>query len=454
MIVKANTIAEPLNNSSKAAGSKYENSKLSVLSKLAIFRKKSTGVNINADRLQNYIVAMSEIGKLGDTGVCRPTMTSLEKRAFELAASWMQEAGMSARVDAFGNLIGRLPGEDSTLPVLMMGSHLDSQPYGGRFDGTIGVLGAIEVARTLKDKGIKPKRTVEVISFADEEGWRFNKGLFGSRGILGKLETGELERKDGDGITRLQALKDFGCDPQKFKESEYKPGSIFCFLELHIEQGPVLDNSNKPIGVVLGISGPLWLTVRLKGMAGHAGSVPMNMRRDALLGAAEITVALNKIATQELGTPTVATVATMNVFPASRNIIAEEVSFTVDLRDIDLPRRNRYEKELRTAINDICKTRNLEYDISEDTNSEPRYCAQWIKDIMHKKAQGLNLDAPEIMSGPFHDSLPLSYACDYGMIFVPSKDGISHNPLEYSSYEDIALGTELLYQSVVEILSR
>jgi allantoate deiminase len=411
-------------------------------------------VKINAERLQGYFEAMSLIGKIGETGTCRPTLTSVEKEAFKLAASWMEAAGMKTRIDHFGNLIGRLEGKDPSLPVLMMGSHLDSQPYGGRFDGVAGVLSAIEVVRTMKENGIQPDRSIEVISFADEEGWRFNKGLFGSRGILGKLEEGELQRKDKDGISREQALIDFGCDPTKFKESEYKEGSIFCFLELHIEQGPVLDIGNKPIGIVTGISGPLWLTVTLKGVAGHTGSVPMPLRKDALLGAAEIIVALNEIATQVPGNPTVGTVATINVFPASRNIIAEEAVFTVDLRDIDLDRRNLYEKQLMEKIETITRKRGLTYSIKEDTNSAPRYCADWIKDIIRDNCKKLQLDAPELMSGPFHDALALSYACDYGMIFVRCKDGISHNPLEYASYEDLALGAEVMYGTVLDILFR
>ena len=411
-------------------------------------------MHINPTRLQQHFEDMSIIGKIGETGTCRPTMTVVEKEGFDLAASWMQDAGMKTHIDNFGNLIGKLEGKNPALPVLMMGSHLDSQPYGGRFDGVAGVLSAIEVVKTLTENNIQPERTIEVVSFADEEGWRFNKGLFGSRGILGKLEAGELQRVDKDGITREQALLDFGCNPAQFKESEYKPGSIFCFLELHIEQGPVLDISQNPIAVVLGISGPLWLTVHLTGMAGHTGSVPMHLRKDALLGAAEITVALHEIVTQIPGAPTVGTVATMNVFPASRNIIAEEVSFTIDLRDIDIERRNSYERQLREKIDQISKKYALTYTILEDTNSEPRYCADWIKAIIHKECEALQLNAPEIMSGPFHDAMALSYACDYGMIFVRSKDGISHNPLEYSSYQDLALGANVLYGTVVAILKK
>ena len=411
-------------------------------------------MKINANRLSSHFKEMSEIGKIGETGTCRPAHSTEEKKAFELAASWMQSAGMQTRIDNFGNLIGRLEGSKPELPVLMMGSHLDSQPYGGRFDGVAGVLCAIEALTTLTENGIKPERSIEIISFADEEGWRFTKGLFGSRGILGKLEEGELQRTDKDGITREQALIAFGCDPGKFAESEYKQGSIHCFLELHIEQGPILDWGHKPIGVVTGISGPLWLTIKLKGMAGHTGSVPMPLRQDALLGAAKIIVGLNEIVTQIESAPTVGTVATIDVFPASRNIIAEEVSFTLDLRDIDLDRRNAYEKQVRDLIEATAQKHKLTYQISEDTNSAPRYCADWIKDIIKQQTLALGLDAPELMSGPFHDSLALSYACDYGMIFIRCKDGISHNPLEYSSDEDLALGTEVLYGTILKVLDK
>ena len=410
-------------------------------------------MNINSSRLENFFTEMSKIGKIGETGTNRPAHSPDEKKAFELASSWMKQAGMTTRIDNFGNLIGRLEGTNPDLPVLMVGSHLDSQPYGGRYDGVAGVLCAIEAAITMHEKGLKPERTLEIISFADEEGWRFNKGLFGSRGILGRLEEGELQREDANGITREQALKEFGCDITKFKESEYKDGSIYCYLELHIEQGPVLDINKKPIAVVSGISGPIWLTVKLKGMAGHAGSVPMPMRNDALVGASEIIIALNEIANQVPGNPTVGTCGTIKVFPASRNIIPEEVEFTLDLRDIDLERRNRYEKQLLDKIDEVSKKHGLTYEISEDWKSEPRYCADWIKNVIRNNCEKICLqDTPELMSGPFHDAMAISYACDYGMIFVRCKDGISHNPLEYSSPEDLAIGAEVLYGTILDIL--
>ena len=406
---------------------------------------------INRERLIQHFEALSQIGKIQETGVCRPTLSETEKEAFHLAEEWMKEAGMTVRLDDFGNLIGRLEGENPEAPVLMVGSHLDSQPYGGRFDGPAGVLGGIEAVATLHENGIIPERPIEVVAFCDEEGWRFGKGLFGSRGITGQLEQEELQREDKEGISRFEALKGFGCDPTKLDASVYPPGHIFAYLEMHIEQGPILDKSNAPLGLVTGISGPLWLTVKIKGEAGHAGSVPMAMRHDALLGAAEVMAAFNTIVKQHTETPIVGTVGDLNVFPNSRNIIPEEVTFTIDLRSIDLELRNKCERQLTEVIQEITQKHGLTYEVTEDFNSEPRYCAEWIKATIRHEAREMGLTLPELMSGPFHDALALSNVCDYGMIFVRCKDGISHNPAEFSSYEDLALGTDLLYRTILKV---
>jgi allantoate deiminase len=408
-------------------------------------------LSINSKRLQDRLHALAQVGRIGETGVCRLALSKEDYDGVQLVKSWMEELGMQPRVDHFGNLIGRMEGLDPKAPILMLGSHIDSQPYGGRFDGAIGVLGALEVVQTLMEHKLTPAMPIEVVAFCDEEGCRFNKGLFGSKGMMGKLEEGDLERVDKNGITRRQALLDWGCDPERFEESRYPEGSIGTFLELHIEQGPVLEAKDSPIGIVTGISGPLWLTVEMTGVAGHTGSVPMHMRQDALLGASKVIIALNELARSEPGAPTVGTVGSLSVFPDSRNIIPEQVSFTVDLRDIDLDRRNCLEEKFMSILADVAAEHGLTYSVREDTNSEPRYCAEWIKDIMRDQASKLGLTIPELMSGPFHDSLVMSYACDYGMVFVRSKAGISHNPQEYSSPEDISLGTELLYRTVQQI---
>jgi allantoate deiminase len=412
-------------------------------------------MNINKSRLQKHFEIISEYGKIKETGLCRPALSSIEKETFSVVTNWMKEAGMSVRIDNFGNLIGKLEGKNPDGPVLMIGSHLDSQPYGGRFDGTSGVLAGVEVAMALTEQGITPEVPIEVVSFCDEESWRFKKGVFGSRGIVGKYEPGELDRTDKDGITRRQALIDFGCDPDKLEESVYPPGAIGAFLELHIEQGPILDVQDKPVGIVTGIAGPLWLTVQLEGFAGHAGSVPMDLRKDALLGASKMIGEINHIVRQEPGISTVATVGSLRVFPDSPNIIPEKVEFTIDLRDIDLQRRNYYEQQIRTMIKDVATSYQLTAKIQEDTNLKPVACADWIQDIILEESKTLiNTDCPKMMSGPFHDAMVISSACDIGMIFVRCKDGISHNPKELASYEDLAIGTELLYKTAIQVSSK
>lgn len=416
--------------------------------------RNARNLTINEQRLQSRIEELSQIGKIGETGVCRLALSREDRAGVELVRGWMEEAGLQTRLDHFGNLIGRMQGAYEDAPVLMIGSHIDSQPYGGRFDGVIGVLGGLEVIQTMNEQGVVPQQPIELVAFCDEEGCRFQKGLFGSWGMIGKIDPEDLERTDKNGISRRQALIEFGCDPERLEESCYAEGSIGAYLELHIEQGPILDNDEEPVGIVSAISGPLWWTVEMTGFAGHAGSVPMYMRKDALLGAAKVITALNELAKLDASAPTVGTVGHLQVFPDSRNIIPERVRFTVDLRDIDLERRDAREQALREVIELAAMEGGLTYTITEDTNSEPRYCAEWIKEIMREQSKDMGLTPPELMSGPFHDALALSYACDYGMIFVRCKDGISHNPQEYSTYEDIALGTELLYRTAVQIACR
>ena len=411
-------------------------------------------MGINRIRLQSHLEELAKIGKIGETGVCRLAHSKEDREAVEVVKGWMEEAGLTARIDGFGNLIGRIEGSEKDKAILMLGSHIDSQPYGGRFDGTAGALGAIEVVHTMKDNGVLPKRTIEVVCFSDEEGSRFNKGVFGVRALAGLLEDGELERKDKKGMTRKEALKEFGVEPDLSQSPVYKKGDIEAFLELHIEQGPVLESKDKPVGIVSGISGPIWLTVTLEGFAGHAGSVPMPLRKDAMVGASEIITKFDELIKEEGKETTVGTVGSVQVFPNSRNIIPEKVEFTMDLRDIDLEHRTMLEKKLYTIIEEAATTYKLTYTITEDTRSEPRYCADWIKEIMSEEDKALGFESPVLMSGPFHDALFMSYISDYGMIFVRCEKGISHNPLEFAEMDDIEKGVQLLYQTAVRIAQK
>jgi allantoate deiminase len=408
-------------------------------------------MSIKGERLKQHLEKLAEIGKIGETGVCRLAHSKEDRQAVEVVKGWMEEAGLTTKIDGFGNLIGRIEGSQPDKPILILGSHIDSQPYGGRFDGTAGALGAIEVVHSMKENGVNPQRTIEVICFSDEEGCRFNKGIFGVRGLAGMLEEGELERKDKQGVTRREALKEFGVEPDISQSPVYQKGDIAAFLELHIEQGPVLEQQKKPVGIVSGISGPIWLTVTLEGFAGHAGSVPMQMRQDALLGASDIIRKFDDLVKREGTETTVGTVGSLQAFPNSRNIIAEKVEFTVDLRDIDLEARTRLEEKLYKIIEESAAEYKLKVEIKEDTRSEPRYCADWIKDIMKEEDGKLGFDSPTLMSGPFHDALIMSYISDYGMIFVRCEKGISHNPLEFAEMEDIEKGVQLLYKTAVRI---
>jgi hydantoinase/carbamoylase family amidase len=411
-------------------------------------------VKVNRSRLAQHFETLAQYGKIGETGVCRPTLSPVEKEAFQIVGEWMREAGMSVKIDHFGNLIGHLEGKVKNAPILMMGSHLDSQPYGGRFDGTAGVLAGIEAVCALTEAELTPEVPIEVVAFCDEESWRFKKGMFGSRGIVGLVRSDELLMTDREGITRREALIAFGCDPDKLQQSVYPSGSIGAYLELHIEQGPILDSLNQPVGLVTSIAGPLWLTVRVKGFAGHAGSVPMNMRKDALLGAANMINTINHIARQEEGKSTVATVGSLSVFPDSPNIIPEEVEFTIDLRDADLNRRNQCEQQIRAEIAEISAQHGLTFEITENFNFLPVECSPWIRSIIREQSEGLLKACPELMSGPFHDAVVLAQVCDMGMIFVRCKDGISHNPAEFASYDDLAEGTELLMRTAWQVSAK
>lgn len=411
--------------------------------------------SINHDRLQKRLEELSLIGKFGETGVCRLALSEEFKEGVALVKSWMEDAGLSTRTDNFGNLIGRMNGKNDEAPLLMLGSHIDSQPTGGRFDGPIGVLGGLEVVQTMQENNIIPDIPIEIMAFCDEEGFRFNKGLFGSRGIVGQLDPDELERQDEDGITRRDALIEFGADPDDIKSSEYPKGSIEYYIEMHIEQGPVLEEKNLPIGIVTGISGPLWLTVELTGAGGHAGTVPMALRKDALVGAAEMITSLNTIVKQDPSAPAVGTVGNINVHPNARAIVPDKVTFTIDLRDIDLNRRNQYESQMKEKIDEISAKNNLEYTVSEDTNIRPESCNDEVLNVMRSESQSMNLsEVPELVSGAFHDALSLANDAKIAMIFVQSKDGISHDPKEFSMYADISTGTELLYRTAVKLSAK
>lgn len=404
---------------------------------------------IKANRINERLLSLAEIGKTTDGGVHRMALSSEDRQAQKLVSAWMEEAGLKVRGDNFGNLIGRKEGTDPNASVVMIGSHIDSVPNGGRYDGTIGVIGGIEVVQVMREANIPHVHPIEIVAFCDEEGPRFLGGLFGSRGMVGRVSPEELQKTDQEGISRYQALHSFGLNPDNIQASVRRQGEIKVYLEMHIEQGPYLQSIDQPVGIVTGIAGPTWLKVTLIGEAGHAGTVPMYMRRDPLVGAAEVIQSIDKICGADPSVPTVGTVGKITAKPGGSNVIPQSVEFTADIRDIDLDRRNRVVSQIFALIEQVAERRGLIFEIEVNLNIEPTHCAAHVIKTMEKTSQELGLTPPKMISGAGHDAMLLAGITDMGMIFVRCRDGISHNPKEWASNEDIVIGTELLLQTTL-----
>jgi allantoate deiminase/N-carbamoyl-L-amino-acid hydrolase len=304
--------------------------------------------------------------------------------------------------------------------------------------------------QAIHEAGLQTEHPVEVVAFCDEEGPRFSDGLFGSRGMVGKIQADELQKKDDQGITRYEALKAFGVYPDRIMESVRLPGEIKVYLEMHIEQGPYLESVHQPVGIVTGIAGPAWLRVRLKGEAGHAGTVPMSLRKDPMVGAAEVILAIKQICGQDPTVPTVGTVGKIQAFPGGGNVIPEFVEFTVDIRDIDLNRRDRVIASIFAAIDDVCKRNQLQAEHEELLNVKPVKCSEHVVSVMEQVSETLGYSAPKMVSGAGHDAMILADITDVGMIFVRCRAGISHSPREWADSEDIVKGTQLLLGTVLK----
>lgn len=410
---------------------------------------------VNSTRLFNRILDLGEIGRAEAGGVTRRALSAEDKKGHELVISWMKECGMYVRYDHFGNLIGRKEGTDPHLSPVVIGSHIDSVKNGGRFDGIIGVLGGIEIAQVLKEEGTVHERALEVIAFCEEEGSRFNDGLFGSRGMIGKITQADLERTDENQVSRFEALAQFSeeIEPEKISESVLKPGEIYAYLEMHIEQGPYLEKENCPVGVVTHIAGPHWMTFTLTGEAGHAGTVPMHLRKDPVPAVAEIILYIEQVCKEPANTETVGTVGIVETKPGGSNIIPAEVKFSLDLRDVDLERREALYKEIIAKIEEVCNRRNIHWQVKDGMRVPPVQCASRLVVQLSKSMETLGQVPKTMISGAGHDAMLLAEITEVGMLFVRCKKGISHQPEEWADKEDIALGTNVLLETVKVFLN-
>ncbi|MGL5513324.1 MAG: Zn-dependent hydrolase [Sporomusa sp.] len=355
------------------------------------------------------------------------------------------------RTDAFGNVIGRREGLCPDAAVVMLGSHIDSVPDGGNYDGVAGVLTAIEVVRCLKIAGVQTHHPLEVVVFMAEESSRFGVGTLGSKAFCGKLSLEQLEQyKDKQGVTLAQAMRQRKLEPEKLDSVQYRD-RIKCFLELHIEQGKVLETMGNQIGIVTGIAASSGFQVIVSGQADHSGATPMIMRQDALTAAAEIILKVEHLAAAEGHNGTVGTTGVIQAEPGAMNVIPGRVELGIDIRSISQISKEQVVAALMTAIGEIQERRGVGVAIATLADGKPVAISREIVDFLHDIAKQQKLTSMQMPSGAGHDAMHLAAIAPTGMIFVPCKGGISHNPAEWASIEDITAGARLLLDAVTQL---
>lgn len=400
---------------------------------------------VNADRLNQNLDALAGYGRDADGQPNRVAFSDgdLEGRAYVIGL--MERAGLKTTVDAAGNIIGRKPGTRDLKPI-GIGSHIDMVPHGGNYDGCVGSMAAIEVAQTLHEKGIETKHPLEVIIFSNEEG-----GVMGSRALAGSLKPEALGVVNSTGYSMGQGIQRLGGDTTRLREVVRPKGSMAAFVELHIEQGGILDRENQDIGVVEGIVGLRWWDVTIRGMANHAGTTPMNLRRDALLAAARFIQAVNEEALKMEGKQ-VATVGRITANPGAPNVIPGEVVLSLEIRDLTDATIDTLYENIQKRAQKIASDSGTTFEFTAlDTTGKPALTAEWIQAEIRRAADGLGLSHRQMQSGAGHDAQDMALICPVGMIFIPSQGGISHSPDEYSSPEDIANGANVLLATLLQL---
>lgn len=403
-------------------------------------------MRIIRERLLASLDDMARIGATPNGGVTRLALTDEDKTARDLLRSWMEEARYAVRVDDFGNMIGRREGS-ADLPPVLLGSHLDTVRAGGRFDGVLGVLGALEVARTLDDHGVTTERPIEIIDWTNEEGARFSPALLGSGAVTGQFEAGYVyDRIDADGHRFEDELRRIGY----LGTRENRPVEGSAYLELHIEQGPVLERAGLSVGVVEGIIGDTWIDVAIHGKADHAGPTPMDMRHDALLAASQLIQGVNRIAREE-GDPAVGTVGRLNVQPNIINTIPDHVTLVVDVRNLDSARLDGLVERIHALADEIAEEQGVRIGIDRYWTIEPVSFASEIVGAVAASCRELGLEEHRLWSGAGHDAKYAASIWPTAMIFARSRDGLSHAEAEYTAPDDIEAATNVLLGTVARL---
>jgi allantoate deiminase len=399
----------------------------------------------SAQRIWDHCEALARLSEL-DGGLTRVYLSDEQRRANELVLGWMREAGMSARLDAAGNCVGRYEGERPGLPALVLGSHLDTVRDAGKYDGMLGVIAGIECVHALNARGRRLPFAVEVIGFADEEGTRFNATLLGSRAVAGTFRREVLDAVDRQGISMREALRRFDLDPERIGEAAKRREDVLAYAELHIEQGPVLEAEGLPVGVVTAINGANRYAVEIDGMAGHAGTVPMTLRQDAMAAAAECVLAVERRASAEA--ELVGTVGKLECLPGAVNVVPGKVRFTIDVRSPRDGSRLAAAADLVREMQAICDRRGVSVKIAKTHEGKTAPCAGWLQAQIGEAIAAEGLPVRKLPSGAGHDGMAMIDLADIGMLFVRCEKGISHNPAEAITLADAETGARVFLRFI------
>ena len=398
---------------------------------------------IQRERLVKDFEVMAQLTAPGE-GINRLAFTDADWAGRQYIIDRMTDAGLSVEMDDFGNVIGYKIGKKPDLPVVMVGSHTDSVPNGGNYDGVVGVLSAIEVIRSMTDDGYEHDHTIAVVSFMCEESGRFGDATLGSKAMRGELTLQDLHRLvDKQGVSLYEALKGRNLNSDGIEEMEYiRP--VKSFTEIHIEQGKVLEHEQKTIGIVTGIAAPERFYVTIRGNADHSGATPMNLRHDALCGASKIILGIEEIASMQEVPPVVGTVGVVEVMPGAMNVIPGAVKLGVDIRSISKAARNSVVTLVKEFIDITAEKRGLSYTIETIAQDHPVEMHPAMIREIEEAVKSVGVEYMTMPSGAGHDAMHWAEAVPTGMIFIPCRDGISHNPAEFAEMDDIVTGAEVL----------
>jgi len=404
---------------------------------------------LNNERIGKLLDEFNTFGYT-ENGMRRITYTKEEKLAKEFFKKKSEELGMDVRFDSVGNVIARREGIDHSLPAIAVGSHIDTVYNGGKYDGLIGVIAGLEIIEMLEEEGIQTVHPIEVIAFTCEESSRFNFSTLGSKAMTGDLKQSDITQlKDRDNISLQEALKRQNLELENIHLAKREEKEIKAFFELHIEQGNKLIENNKTVGIVDGIAAPLRVSLTIEGKSAHSGTTSMEKRQDALLAAAELALEVEKAAVVERKQSTVATVGVMNVLPGAINIVPGLVNLKIDIRSTDVNSRNRVWKKVSDKVEQLEKHRNVKVVIEWKSEEVPVMMDKTIVHSLSELCENMNIEYMTMSSGAGHDSMNMAKNWPTGLIFIPSLDGLSHHPEEFTKLEDISTGIKLLKEVVL-----